>query len=227
MPGIHDPWLFVLAAILLILTPGQDTLYIVGRSLAQGRAAGLASALGIAAGTVVHTIAAAVGLSAVLAASATAFFIVKVVGASYLVYLGARMLISGRAHTIVPTPIASPRAMPSGCGAPQPAPRAAGRSFWPIFRQGALTNILNPKVALFFLAFMPQFIVPGTAHRFAAFLILGCTFIAMGLAWCCIVAITAASMSARLQPGSKAGDILNRSAGALFVGLGVKLALSK
>src|SRR2546430_11000894 len=125
MIGIHDYWLFVATGVLLNLTPGQDTLYILGRSIAQGRRIGLASALGISAGGVVHTLAAALGLSAVLATSASAFLVLKVVGAVYLVYLGARMLIPRTAAlgaTDVPASVASRTA----------------------FRQGLLTNGLNP-----------------------------------------------------------------------------------
>src|SRR2546422_3811199 len=138
MLGIHDYWLFVATGVLLNLTPGQDTLYILGRSLAQGRQIGVASALGISAGSVVHTLAAALGLSAVLATSASAFLVLKVVGAVYLVYLGVRMLIT-RTAAFGATDIAD------------------SVDTWTAFRQGMLTNVLNPKVALFFLALMPQF----------------------------------------------------------------------
>src|SRR5204863_5784822 len=140
MTGIHDLWLFILSGLLLNMTPGVDTLYIVGRGTAQGFRAGAVAALGIAGGCVVHTLAAAVGLSAVLATSATAFMVVKWIGAAYLVYLGVTLLLTRS------------RARVGGPSAPAPA------SPQRIFAQGFLTNVLNPKVALFFLAFLPQFI---------------------------------------------------------------------
>src|ERR1700730_8251518 len=136
MLGTHDLWLFVLSGLLLNITPGPDALYIVGRSSTQGWRAGAVAALGIGAGTLVHICAAALGLSAILAASATAFTAVKFVGAAYLVYVGVS-LIRSKSST-------------------QPPPTAAGHRTTPmrgIFLQGFLTNVLNPKVALFFLAF--------------------------------------------------------------------------
>src|SRR5437660_12911981 len=163
MIGIHDYWLFVATGVLLNLTPGQDTLYILGRSIAQGRRIGLASALGISAGSVIHTLAAALGCSAVLATSASAFLVLKVVGAVYLVYLGVRMLIT-RTAAFGTTDI------------------AGSVDTWTAFRQGMLTNVLNPKVALFFLALMPQFIEPASPTKVGAFLLLGLTFITTGTA---------------------------------------------
>src|SRR6266513_1271257 len=172
MLGIHDYWLFVATGVLLNLTPGQDTLYILGRSIAQGRRIGLASALGISAGSVVHTLAAALGLSAVLATSASAFLVLKVAGALYLVYLGVRVLIT-RTAAFGATDIAD------------------SVDTWTAFRQGMLTNVLNPKVALFFLALMPQFIAPDSPAKVGAFLVLGLTFITTGTAWCLVLALGA------------------------------------
>jgi threonine/homoserine/homoserine lactone efflux protein len=153
MFGIHNYWLFIVSGLLLNITPGQDTLYIVGRSISQGRRAGVLSVLGISTGCLVHTLAAAFGLSAVLAASSEAFMAVKFIGAAYLVYLGFQMILS-RASP--------PRQLTTG----QPA------RGWMIYRQGILTNVLNPKVALFFLAFLPQFIESGSNTKVLAFLIL-------------------------------------------------------
>src|ERR1700693_4870790 len=132
MLGIHDYWLFVAMGVLLTLTPGQDTLYILGSSIAHGRRIGVASALGISAGCIVHTLAAALGLSAILATSAAAFIAVKLAGAAYLIYLGIRALTA-------PVPALSP------------SPHAASTSVALAFRRGVVTNVLNPKVALFFL----------------------------------------------------------------------------
>src|SRR5512138_1959315 len=160
---IHDYWLFVLTGVLLNLTPGQDTLFILGRSLTGGLRCGVASALGIGVGSIVHTLAAAAGLSAVLAASPAAFFIVRIAGALYLVYLGAKLVFSK-------TPTADQHVMPT----------EAEQGGWSAFRQGILTNVLNPKVALFFLALLPQFIEPGSTAKALAFLILGITFVTTG-----------------------------------------------
>jgi len=136
--GTQNLALFVVSGFLLNLTPGQDTFYIVGRSLAQGRRAGVLSVFGITSGCVVHTVAAAFGLSAILATSAHAFLAVKLAGAAYLAYLGVRMLLD--------------RSPASGI-AELPVERS-----WAIYRAGVLTNVLNPKVAIFFLAFLPQFV---------------------------------------------------------------------
>lgn len=208
MFGIHDFWVFIGACIVLNLTPGPDTLYILGRSIAQGRSAGLASLLGIATGTVVHTFAAALGLSAVLAASASAFLFVKLAGAAYLIYLGLRMLLSRSSKTAIPAGFST-----SG--------------FRAIYRQGFLTNLLNPKVALFFLAFVPQFIVADSPSTFAAFLLLGLSFITTGTIWCLCLVWFASMIGDRLRGSSTVSEVMNRTAGALFVGLGIRLATSK
>src|ERR1700736_733039 len=152
MFGIHDFALFVTTGILLNLTPGPDTLYILGRSVAHGRRAGVASALGISVGSIFHTGAAALGLSAFLATSAWAFTAVKLAGAAYLIFLGVRALVQRGQNVSVPAEFKA-----------NTVPAA--------FRQGILTNILNPKVALFFLAFLPQFIDAATPSKLAAFLV--------------------------------------------------------
>src|SRR5216110_3051933 len=143
MFGIHNFGLFLIAGILLNLTPGPDTVYILGRSVAQGREAGVASALGICVGSIFHTCAAALGLSAILATSALAFGAIKMLGGAYLVFLGIKILLDRRKHLSLPS-------------------NFRRQSIAAAFRQGVLTNILNPKVALFFLAFLPQFIDPAS-----------------------------------------------------------------
>jgi RhtB (resistance to homoserine/threonine) family protein len=209
MFGIHNYWLFIVSGLLLNITPGQDTLYIVGRSVSQGRRAGVLSVLGISTGCLVHTLAAAFGLSAVLAASSEAFMVVKFIGAAYLVYLGFQMIFS-RASV--------PRQLTTG----QPA------RGWIIYRQGILTNLLNPKVALFFLAFLPQFIESGSNTKVVAFLILGLTFIFNGTIWCMLVVwFSSAFSQRRLRQRRSMESWLKRAAGALFVGLGLKIALEK
>ena len=208
MFGIHNFSVFLLTGILLNLTPGPDTFYILGRSLAQGRGAGVASALGISTGSLVHTFAAAFGLSALLATSASAFFAIKLAGAAYLVYLGARMLFSRAGAATIPAAFSS-----SG--------------FWVVFRQGMLTNILNPKVALFFLALMPQFIAADSSSKFAAFITLGLCFIITGTLWGLCLAWFSSLLGEKLRGSKGLADILNRTAGALFIGLGARLATTK
>jgi threonine/homoserine/homoserine lactone efflux protein len=206
--GIHDLWLFVLAGLLLNITPGPDTLYIVGRSTTQGFRAGVLAALGIAGGCFVHITAAAIGLSALLAASAAAFAVLKFIGAAYLVYVGITLLREPG------------NAKPNTSGIPA-APLK--RIFW----QGFLTNALNPKVALFFLAFLPQFIDTSSPGKTAAFLLLGLIFNVNGTLWNIFVAWATVSFKRVFSSGSSAGLWINRSIGAIFIGLGIKLALSE
>ncbi|MGB7219757.1 MAG: LysE family translocator [Vicinamibacterales bacterium] len=208
MFGTQNLLLFVTSGILLNLTPGQDTLYIVGRSVAQGRRAGVLSVLGIVSGSVVHTLAAAFGLSAILATSAQAFLVVRIAGAAYLTYLGLRMIFE--------------RSRRSG----QLAEFKPDGS-WAIYRAGFFSNLLNPKVALFFLAFLPQFVAPSADSTIVAFLFLGSLFIWTGTLWCLILAWSASSMSRRLRANPSAGSMLRRAAGAMFVVLGVRLAITK
>lgn len=205
MFGIHDFGLFLTTGILLNLAPGPDTAYIVGRSIAQGRAAGIASALGITIGSIFHTCAAALGFSAILAASAWAFGAVKIIGGGYLVFLGLKMLLERRARLNVPSDFDRSTTMAA-------------------FRQGILTNILNPKVALFFLAFLPQFIDPTSDAKVAAFITLGLSFVITGTSWCLILAFFASAFSERLRGNQSVAAILNRAVGALFVFLGLRLA---
>jgi threonine/homoserine/homoserine lactone efflux protein len=210
VPGIHDYWLFVAAGVLLNLTPGQDTMFIIGRSLAGGSRAGVAAACGICVGSVGHTLAAALGLSLLLASSALAFTLVKLLGAAYLLYLGTRLLLSKAARY---------------AAAPARATAAAGgRS---AFLQGMLTNLLNPKVALFFLAFLPQFIDPRSGARTLAFLALGATFVTTGLIWCLILAVAAGRLQAFFLGNPNARALIDRAVGALFVTLGARLAWSR
>jgi threonine/homoserine/homoserine lactone efflux protein len=194
--------------VILNLTPGQDTFYILGRSIAQGSRIGVASALGVCAGCLVHTFAAAVGLSAILATSASAFMVLKVAGAVYLVYLGVRMLLA------------------AGFAA-EPTSMARAQSALVAFRQGVLTNVLNPKVALFFLAFMPQFIDPTSQTKVAAFIALGITFIFTGTIWCLTLALSAAKLRDLIARRPSGMAAFSRAAGGLFVFLGLRLALSK
>lgn len=209
MSGIHGYWLFVFAGILLNLTPGQDTLFIIGRSLTGGLRSGVAAACGICVGSIFHTLMAALGLSAILATSALAFTIVKFIGAAYLIYLGAKLLFAK-----------APKAGSAASTPTSTAPRAA-------FLQGILTNILNPKVALFFLAFLPQFIEPTSDTKTLAFLALGATFISTGLIWCLVIAFAAARLQAFFVRNPNVRTLIDRSVGGLFLALGARLAWSR
>lgn len=207
MPDWPQLLLFIAAGWLLNLTPGPDVLYIVSNSLRGGARAGMVAALGIFAGCFVHVAIATVGLGALLAASAMAFTVVKIIGAAYLLWMGVRLL---RATTPGWTPEAAPA---------EPDLRR-------VFRRGFLTNVLNPKVALFFLAFLPQFIAPDASHKTLAFLALGVLFsvnalpVTLGYAW------LAAWAAGRVSLVRRAMHWLDRAAGVLFIGFGLKLALT-
>lgn len=204
--------LFVVAGLLLNLTPGPDVLYIVTHALKSGARAGIVAALGITAGCFVHIFAAAVGVSALLAASATAFTLLKWIGAAYLVWVGLKML---RASAPPPMDVAAPGARTGN------AP-----DLKTIFARGFATNALNPKVALFFLAFLPQFIGPAIERKSLAFLLLGLLFNFNGL-WVNIGwAVAAAWLSRRVGVVRTGMHWLERAAGAMFLGFGLKLALS-
>jgi threonine/homoserine/homoserine lactone efflux protein len=207
MFGTTDLVLFVVAGLLLNVTPGPDTLYIIARTASQGRRGGAVAALGIGAGLLFHTFAAAIGLSVILAASATAFTIVKWAGAVYLIYVGLSLL----------TAPAKIQQKTSGLHA------AALRT---VFLQGFLTNVLNPKVALFFLAFLPQFVDPAAASKSAAFLFLGVVFTFNGTLWNLLLAWSAARLAGRLNGSGSVALWLNRTVGALFVYLGIRLITS-
>jgi threonine/homoserine/homoserine lactone efflux protein len=209
MLGIHDAPLFVTAGLLLNITPGVDFLYVLGRGASRGFTAGLWAALGIGSGCFVHIVAAALGLSAVLASSASAFAVVKWVGAAYLIYVGFTMVRQRVRRELVP-------ARPND-----------GASMRKVFWQGFATNVLNPKVALFFLAFMPQFIDVHSTTKVQAFLLLGMIFNTTGTLWNIFVAAASAVIARRLDAASRAGLWLNRCLGTLFVALGVKLALTE
>jgi threonine/homoserine/homoserine lactone efflux protein len=209
MFGIHDLPLFILAGLLLAVTPGPDLLYIAGRTASQGFRSGLAAVMGISAGCLVHTFAAAIGLSAILTASAQAFLVVKLIGAAYLVYVGLSMLREKEGSALE-------------VNAALPAANVK-RVFW----QGFLTNVLNPKVALFFLAFLPQFIHTDSPDKAIAFVLLGIIFIFNSLFVTVTFALMVAKARRKVRASSRIALWLNRSCGALFLALGIKLALSE
>ena len=211
MPDTTQLLMFMAAGWLLNLTPGPDVLYIVSSALKSGVRGGMVAALGIVSGSFVHVLAAALGVGALLATSATAFTVLKWVGAVYLVWMGVKLLRAKAGSSVVPVP-----------GAVEGQPESLGR----IFRQGFLTNVLNPKVALFFLAFVPQFLAPGTENKVTAFLLLGLLFnlnslpINFGYAW------LAGWAAGRVGAVQRALRVMDRAAGVMFIGFGLRLALS-
>jgi threonine/homoserine/homoserine lactone efflux protein len=197
---------FVIAALVLLLTPGPAVLYIVTRSIDQGRRAGFVSVAGVHVGTLAHIFAAAAGLSALLAASATAFSVVKYLGAAYLIYIGVRRLLDRRTIGVVAAAKAKPL-------------RRA-------FLDGVIVNVLNPKTALFFLAFLPQFVTVSYGHVGAQIVCLGVVFVLLGAVTDSLYALTAGSAAQwlRARPGFLASE--RWISGSLYIGLGVVAAMS-
>jgi len=232
MPDTQQILLFMAAGLLLNLTPGPDVLYIVSNAMRRGARAGVVAALGINAGCFVHIFAAAVGVGALLAASATAFTVLKWVGAAYLVAVGVRLLVGPPAPRRWGSPDGSPPAygddVADGHAGLDRRVALDGRagSLWQVFRGGFLTNALNPKVAIFFLAFVPQFIAPAAQHKGLAFLALGALFnidsVAVNIGWA-----LAAAWIARTGAVQRSLQWLDRGAGILFMGFGLKLALAE
>ena len=205
MFGIENFSLFIISGILLNLTPGVDTFYIIGRSVSQGRMAGIISVFGVITGVFIHTIAVAFGLSAILATSSIAFTIIKYLGAFYLIYLGIQAF---RKKNEVQYVLGNTKYT---------------EKKWKIYKQGVLSNTLNPKIALFFLSFLPQFVDPLQNYGVLPFILLGITFAITGLIWCLILAIFSSHASKSLRNNSKFNIILNKLSGGLFVLLGLKL----
>lgn len=198
---------FLSAALALNLSPGPDLLFILSRTFANGKAVGIASSAGVCTGALVHVSAAALGLSAILATSATAFTIVKYTGAAYLVYLGIKNL----------------RCPQAGLRLPAESPERL--SPWQAFKQGMLIDILNPKVAIFFMAFLPQFIRPEIAAVPLQIAGLGILVILIGFPIECLFVLLAAKLMRALQTNSAIGPWLERLFSSILIGLGVKLAL--
>jgi RhtB (resistance to homoserine/threonine) family protein len=208
MTGIVHFETFLLAGILLNLTPGNDTIFILVKSIGQGEKAGIVSALGIATGSIGHTMLAAFGLSVIIAKSILLFNIIKYLGAAYLLYMGYQMLTNK-------TPLNTDGNIET---------RSA--DYLKIYRDGFLTNILNPKVALFFIAFLPQFIDPTFRSTVVPFLLLGATFITTGTIWCMILALFASGIFAKLKSNRKVSSFINKLCGITMIGLGIKVALT-
>ncbi len=205
MFGTHNLALFLMSAITISLLPGPSTMYIIGRSISQGRAAGISSVLGISTGSLCHVIAVAFGLSTLLAASQGAFQVIKSLGAAYLIYLGVQTL---RARSV--THLAAEDA---------PAPASTRR----VYAQGILTQLFNPKVSLFFLAILPQFVVPSRANSPLPFLFLGILFIGMDTLWFSFVASSSALLTGWLRRNTRFQHGLKWVTGTLYIGLGLNL----
>ncbi|MGD6891397.1 LysE family translocator [Bacillus mobilis] len=206
MYGIINYEVFLLTGILLNLIPGADTMYIVGRSISQGRKAGVYSVFGIITGSLVHTLLVAFGLSIILTKSIVLFNTVKVIGVIYLVYLGIKMILD---KTNVAFQASSNKL-----------------NIRKIYVQGLLTSLTNPKVSLFFIAFLPQFI-DTKASGPMPFIILGLTFTVTGLLWCLFVAYFSSYVTKKLRGNQKVGMILNKITGLIFIGMGLKLLQTK
>lgn len=206
--GIHDYLAFILAGIALNLVPGQDTLYILGRSISQGRLAGVVSVIGISSGCIIHILLAACGIYAVLALWPVAFTVIVVLGGLYLIWLGISTWLH-RKNT-----------------RPGEITTISQKNLWLVYRQGFLTNLLNPKVALFFLAFLPGFIDPAVGYGALSFLILGGTFLFTGTVWCLIVALCAAAFADALRGNPKIQTGFEIFTSLLFFGLGAGILLA-
>jgi threonine/homoserine/homoserine lactone efflux protein len=209
MPMIDDvAWLlFIVASLVLIVTPGQDMILVMSRSIAQGAGAGLATAAGVSVGLVGHTLLATLGLGALLRTSEWLFVALKLVGAAYLVWLGIQMLRTRG------------RELAASAGAP--------RSLARLFLDGALSNVSNPKIAVFYFAFLPQFVPPGAAHPTLAVFALGLLFAALTFLVKGPVGLAAGALSGWLRARPKALTWLHRTSGAVLIGLGLKLAFER
>ena len=207
MIGIENFGAFLLAGIILNLTPGADTMYILARSISQGKKAGIYSVLGISSGIIIHTFAAAFGLSLIIAQSALAFNMIKYLGAAYLVFLGIKSLFSSKKTELV-----------------QVRQKLSGKK---IFLSGMLTNVLNPKVALFFLAFLPQFIQLPYAQDPIPYLVLGLSFVATATLWTLVIALLSAKFASFIKKNQHIERWINRAAGVVFISLGLKIALER
>lgn len=199
---------FLAATTMLNLSPGPDMLYVISSSLGQGKQAGIVSAFGIGAGTLVHTFIAAIGLSALLLSFPAAFEIVKYAGAAYLVFLGLRMLIKSREKINQVSLVSASRS-----------------NLWSVFRQGIITNVLNPKVALFFLAFLPQFISRAKGALPVQFILLGLIFDISGTSWNILIATMAGHASDMLKRRSSFSTLQRLLPGLILVGLGILVAV--
>ena len=208
MLGTHDLEIFIISCITLNLIPGVDTIYIISKSLSEGKKAGVISALGISTGSVFHILSAAFGLSALILSFSYAFNIIKIIGALYLFYLGINMLIKKKEGLHVEL-------------------YEKEQNSFTIYKQAVLTNILNPKVALFFMALLPQFVSIDSDSKIVSFLFLGSIFLFTGTLWCLIIAIFSSSIFDKFKKNNRSSGVLSKITGVIFILLGVKLFLQK
>ncbi|MBK6980704.1 MAG: LysE family translocator [Betaproteobacteria bacterium] len=199
--------LFIVASLVLIVTPGQDMVLVMSRSIAQGASAGVATAAGVSVGLVGHTALATLGLGAVLRASEWLFVALKLVGAAYLVYLGIALLRTKTTALVVQA--------------------SSKRSFARLFADGALSNVSNPKIAIFYFAFLPQFVLPGAAHPTLSVFVLGLSFAGLTFLVKGPVGYSAGLLSGWLRSRPSALTWLYRSSGAILIGLGLRLVFER
>ncbi|WP_430108548.1 LysE family translocator [Paenibacillus sp. B1-33] len=207
MYGIVNYEVFLLTGILLNLIPGADTMYIVGRSISQGRKAGVYSVFGIISGSLIHTLLVAFGLSIILTKSILVFNIIKMVGVIYLIYLGIKMLLDKTNASFSTS-------------------ESQKENLRKIYIQGMLTSLTNPKVSLFFIAFLPQFIDTKNSSPIP-FIILGLTFSITGLLWCLFIAYFSSYVTRKIKANQRLSAYLNKITGILFIGLGLNLLRTK
>jgi threonine/homoserine/homoserine lactone efflux protein len=207
--GTHDLEIFIISCITLNLIPGVDTIYIISRSVSEGMKAGIISALGISTGAIFHILATALGLSALIFSFSYAFTIIKVIGAVYLIYLGISVFLKHKNSLHVKRF------------------KNKEESGYKIYKQAVLTNVLNPKVALFFMALLPQFVAVDAENKMFSFLFLGSIFLCTSTIWCLIIAIFASKVGMKFQSSEKSSHIISKLTGVVFIFLGLKLFLAK
>lgn len=207
--GIENFLAFLLTALFFVMTPGLDTVFILNKSITQGRKAGFYASLGINSGVLVHTVFAALGLSILIAQSAMAFSLIKYLGAAYLIYLGISNFISKKEKSM---------GKPSVVGKPSKKQS---------FIAGLVTNTFNPKVALFFLAFFPQFINPNELNNPIPFVFLGVSYAIIGIVWCLTLTYFSGTFSKKLMANPKANGWIDIIAGVVFIAMGLTVALDK
>ena len=207
MPESSHLYLFVATALVLLLTPGPAVLYVIARSVNQGRVAGIVSVLGLEVGTLFHVGAAALGISALLLSSAVAFSVVKYLGAAYLIYLGVRKLLAREEE-------------------PEDEVRGRAASLKRVFWEGVVVNVLNPKTALFFFAFLPQFVSPSRSNVTAQMLFLGCLFVVLATLSDGVYALLAGSVGHWLKGNKRFAKGERYFAGSVYIGLGLTTAFS-
>lgn len=222
MLSIVNYGVFVASAAALCLTPGIDTVYILTRTVAGGRREGLASALGINTGLLVHTVLVAAGLSLVLAASSVAFGAIKIAGAAYLAVMGVRNIVSSAGAFAVDGGTEDCGAG-AGAAGTAGAPRATTHPLWQTYVQGVLTNVLNPKIILFFLALLPQFVTVPNEHGPLPFLALGCTYAVLSTAWTVVIVLIAAPFARLLRKSERAARLTSVFSGIIYIILGAMI----